>query len=1111
MTVKDEEEDTRSFNVFYEQEMMEQEEDEKHLFRDLNAFIGMISAEEVEVERTHSRKNSSSSITDLKRKRSLSLKDLRKKVEPNAFQFLRRKNSSLSSLLRLHLLNYLRSVQTMQHKHNFPLVKEIKKREILLQWWITLLNFLSSKLKFDFLLKTEWPEEVPDTELISIVLEAISRIITLLIVLPNHNKVDHEVYAQHLNLTIKFVSDILIVNSRIQKKYTARHSSSASSFASSNIEAETTFSSTAGSVKTQSNGNICENAAVLQNSVLSMIDNYNSFLTTFIGKVNAYAFVYLPDECHFEYLILSTWYPRLRAIRRQNSLFPWKETRYQVSRSPMDSNTKKYFSCRKNNEHQKICASYMKNKSIFLTFYWHYWYIVLRYSENISTNCFTKGNTHQLPGAELLLNFIVEISFKVDLRIFDKFVGGSPMRTSRKGKGNSTSSGLYGDDIDGAAIALAPSSKRYLRNETVNDFIFTNFGTIKLWETIRSVAGCMKSSKNVESMLGLHDLAILKQVRKIPSHDYTTANLVYNKIFQFIIFQFNSLPSIKFIHWEIWIQGLMKMLENLNTNSQTVALISFFNMWPYLNVAKKQAIIEQIVLSEKYWTLMLEESQSTIIRILFIKFVVFRAIPSMDMDQRNLLALRLHQIELQMNNLFGTLKKEGYTTDIPYSDPFAFALNNRFVIVNSRCYEEDYLTFEFHQRPRKPKLIAVLNNDIYPMEKFPNIGSVSNVRPTYVLKKGRYPYDVFDELLEVVAKNKSSKKWGIRNDIDDGLEDLMLENFDEFVTKCNANDQESSVVKALTNKVNMWFSGMSVNEPIAESSNVNTKDIRPSTAPTKTSEIESQNIDQTSTRSSVKSSGGWSFGFSSRKNSSSSIRKFSDTALNSKAVNLLKIGSTKQGNSHSAKNNKVFESLYGHLLLKQKVIFAPEFTFSQDVLSNPSVVGIIKAIQLHPEKSLNDKLDIVNRKWGSISMKNVPSNAIQVEEIDKNDINVLEIPLTSSSNSMLSEGQELDQSSSDTFGKDVKLPKLDYEKLELGTNIPDEDVLQGVSQESNLEKDGLPSIMRMRQQTAFENLIKIIRIFNATKDEFLDYRDDHEKILIEFELYRNGYQSLLAI
>lgn len=87
MTVKDEEEDTRSFNVFYEQEMMEQEEDEKHLFRDLNAFIGMISAEEVEVERTHSRKNSSSSITDLKRKRSLSLKDLRKKVEPNAFQF----------------------------------------------------------------------------------------------------------------------------------------------------------------------------------------------------------------------------------------------------------------------------------------------------------------------------------------------------------------------------------------------------------------------------------------------------------------------------------------------------------------------------------------------------------------------------------------------------------------------------------------------------------------------------------------------------------------------------------------------------------------------------------------------------------------------------------------------------------------------------------------------------------------------------------------------------------------------------------------------------------------------------------------------------------------
>lgn len=1118
----------QSFNIFYEQEMIEQEEDEKHLFRDLNAFISLISDEyrNDDVDNAADNMSTTSTTASLRssfesiRRRSTTMKEINKQNDVHEFKFLKNKSKSIGSLLRLHLLNYLRSSQTLQQREDFPLAKEVKKREILLQWWITLLNFISGKLKFDSLLKLNEPlEDVPtSTELITIVLESISRIMTSLIILPHHSKRDHEVYCQHISLTTKFIADILVVNSKIQKKYMRKTSSSGASsmVSSTNESADLTFTSMSSSVNNKSFGNTNSSAACQKTRIdlISFIERYTDLLTTFIGKINAYAFIYLPDEYNFDYTLLSTWYPKLRRIDAKDPLFSWKKSEITLVKSKRYRNNisvrRSQVGKLKSYEHQKMCASYMKNKSIFLTFYWHYWYIILRYTESKDLNYFTEENLHYLPGASLLLNFITDISLKVDLRNFDRFINGTPMRSQNHNRAGSNSLSTQ-NDTDESVNSIIPLGKRYIRNEAVNNFIFTNFGTIKLWEVVRSISSCMSSSKNLAHMLSLHDSALLKQIVTIPAHEYTMANIIYNKIFQFVLFQFHSLKTVQFINWTTWIDGLIAMLDTLNINSQTVALICLFNIWFFMSNETKRMVIKTLVFTEKYWDMFMEGNQYPIIRILFVKLLIFRIIPDMNSSEKQDIYKKLKQMEKKMEKLYTLFKTEGIPCHIENNDPFLFAMNNKFVLTSSKVTDEDYLTFDLNHRPRKPRLIAVLNNDIYPMEKFPNIGSVANLRPSFVLQKGKYPYDVFDELLDNLARYKSCKKWGIKTDYpEDYFENLIYEDFDALVAKRSQSDSNGTVVKNVANTINSWFSKLS-NKDTKVASEVSRKSSfkRPSSTPNIKNDISmSPNKDIPEERTS-KSSGGWSFGFSSRKFSGSSERKGSKEPENIKR-SPSKSGNLKLNYNYSHGTGKVFESVYGKLLSKQKVVVAPELQFSKEILSNPIVTNVVKAIQLHTEGSTMEKLDRVNSKWGIPPLKPLPSTPgiVQMkEELDKGAVRVLEIPLASSSNSVISEVVDGDQSSSDQELKYL-LPKLDLSFLELNDDCQQSYETDDYYLESLTSS--VKNITLMKYQTAYESIVRIIRAMNATKDEYIDF-DRHNNVMIEFELYKNGHQNLLSV
>ncbi|KAL3236472.1 Ahk1p RNJ42_01566 [Nakaseomyces bracarensis] len=1116
---------TESFNVFYEQEMMEQEEDEKHLFRDLNAFISLIS-DFVEPSREKGDSSIRTSFESIRR-RSTSLKEIKRK-DVSQFTFLRYKSKDIASLLRLHLLNYLRSSQTLQQRENFPLVKEVKKREILLQWWITLLNFLSSKLKFDSLVKLNEPlEDIPtSTELVSIVLECISRIITSLIILPHHSKRDHEVYSQHLSITTKFIADILVVNSKIQKRYLRRTSSSETSsiVSSTNESADTTFTSLTSSTHNKSihtnnnnynnnntNTNTNMNGSFQKNyhDLLSFLEKYSDLITTFIGKINAYAFIYLPDDYNYDYTVLSLWYPRLKREDSKDPLFPWRKSeislvssrRTKGNISVKKSQTGKF----KSYEHQKMFASYMKNKSIFLTFYWHYWYIILRYTETKNKNYFTSENLHHIPGASLLLDFITDISLKVDLRNFDRFINGTPVRSQAHNRMGNNSSW---NDTEESVNSVIPLGKRYIRNEAVNNFIFTNFGTIKLWEVLRSVSSCMSDSKYLSSMLSLHDLAILKQIKKIPAHEYTVANIIYNKIFQFILFQYFSLNNVQFINWEAWVGGMKRMLDTLNINSQTVALISYFNMWFFMPEDVKISAIRDLVFTDKYWDMLMENNQYPIIRILFIKLLVFRIIPNMGMTDKQDMFKKLRQMELKMVSLYELLKAEGVSPYIENTDPFLFALNNKFVLTTGKVNDEDYLTFDLNHRPRKPRLIAVLNNDLYALEKFPSIGSVANLRPTFVLKKGKYPYDIFDELLDNLARYKSCKKWGIKTDFpDDYFENLIYDDFDALVAKKYHGESDNTVVKNVTSTINSWFSKLSTkDEKKAPSVSRKSSVVRPSSAPNLKSSGSLRVKNETLEDKPSKPNGGWSFAFTARKISGALDKKNVKDEVTSDNTSNLGISSNSYGNIHS--NGKILESLYGKLLSKQKVVVAPEIQYSKEILNNPIVTNVVKAIQLHPDGSMLEKLEKANSKWGTPIIKPSMSSSkvIQLkDDLDKNAIRVLEIPLASSSNSVLSEIVEADQTSSEDTDLKYSLPTLDLTFLEVNQ------VGELNSNLDNFQLNALPPAIKnatlMKYQTSYESIVKIIRVINATKNEFADF-DQHNNIMIEFELYKNGHQNL---
>lgn len=126
----------------------------------------------------------------------------------------------ISNYLRLNLLSYLRQLQQYPRRVG-------SHREALIQWWVTLLNFLNSDLVSDEIRSQNpsgpvlsFPDPFLSIETVSVCLECVSRLMSSLMILPMHDVQQTETFSHHILLTIHFVTNRLILNSKHTRQLT---------------------------------------------------------------------------------------------------------------------------------------------------------------------------------------------------------------------------------------------------------------------------------------------------------------------------------------------------------------------------------------------------------------------------------------------------------------------------------------------------------------------------------------------------------------------------------------------------------------------------------------------------------------------------------------------------------------------------------------------------------------------------------------------------------------------------------------------------------------------------------------------------------------------------
>ena len=624
----------------------------------------------------------------------------------------------ICDFLRSNLLSHLRT-QQKSFKYVFP----TKSRDLLIQWWIALLNHLNDELSIYLL----------DIRFVGVMLECISRIMAILMILPIHPFREIEIYSHHILMTARYVTNRLVSNTKQVRKLTNEN-------------------------KTQHDDNdndYNDNGSEL----IEFLNKYNSLLRGFLGKLNAYAFFYLSDEFHFDtQLLLSI--SSHTIYENGHSLFPWKERSFKLVKRDSNEDYKeklidiKQLGGKRNKDVTffQIIISYMKNDNIFMAFYWHFWYIVLKYLSHTKNNMTNlKQNLRLIPGALMLLNYTSSTFLKVDIGRFVKYI------KNQKFKGSDAPSSL--SSTENMNDSMPSPIIDGLNTDRLNDFIFTNFKSIKIWECLSSLAHYISVDTNVSSLLRIQDSFGLKYIQKIPAHDYNVANIVYNKLFQFIIFQFCSQNLNNFLNWDSWLRGIIGMLQTLHMNSQLVATICLFNIWSYLpKQIQNQYSIELIIMNkELVFEKILIESSFPILKIFFCKLLVYKILStSNDYQTKNIVRIKLKGYFQELKQIQTVFEQYDYVpstiadaNESKQNDLIFFGNKKLVVRRNKPLNNEFILSGRNYQGPNK-----IMKKKLIPKAlNFPNMVQLSNLNPSLILLKGKYPYDVFDGNSQVIASN----------------------------------------------------------------------------------------------------------------------------------------------------------------------------------------------------------------------------------------------------------------------------------------------------------------------------------------------------------------------
>ncbi|AGO12426.1 AaceriAER073Cp [[Ashbya] aceris (nom. inval.)] len=611
-------------------------------------------------------------------------------------------NKNVAFFLRLNLLTQLRQLQSGPGGHEGR-----GQRDALVQWWITLLNYLNSDLNGG-------RHHTPAVETVSVALECISRVVTVLMPRAGDEARDFEIYAHHLLLTVHYITNRLVDNSKRRKV-------------------------------------VAQNAqlpAAQIKATLLYVQVYNGLLRAFMGKVIAYAYMYLPAAMRYDVQVLRFLVGNVVAVPlARNEVVPWKPVRFELDEAATSQQASPKMAG--NEEDLKIfqvMISYLQNDQVFSTFYWHYWYILLQLHLSAGQN--GELQLGCCPGALVLLDH-VGTSLSRDLPKFAQYMRTQDLKEPSLAQGNS--SAALATRLNNMPPAVA--------SDKLNSFVYTKFQSVKIWECLRNLVGCFRrltrtsADQLLHRLIQEHDLRLLEATSKIPAYDSVVGNLVFNKLLQFIVFQFaGSQPSfLQDLNWSGWIKGLEGMLCTLNSNCQSIALLCLFNIWDAIPTPQRRAI-QDILLSDLWYRLTIE-TEFHIVRILFMKLLVFRVVPDEELDS-SLLRTNLSMVHESARDLSKKITVDTDCMDI--KNILAFNGNKKLTLISNNPVTEEALILEERKKYETNANTAQQQPVVPP--SFPVVSALSNVRPSVVLLKGKYPFDVFDEMVSRAALILADKK-----------------------------------------------------------------------------------------------------------------------------------------------------------------------------------------------------------------------------------------------------------------------------------------------------------------------------------------------------------------
>lgn len=964
----------------------------------------------------------------------------------------------MAQFLRVRLLPLLRTAIASDLKRDaevsqFTLPSEI--RDHLAQWWTTLLTVL----------RETHNEKI---SLISVSLECISRILSLLMILPMHERRDLDIYSHHLILTLQYVANQLASNS--QRTRTTQGSDS--------------------------------------NNRTEFTNNYTLLLRSFLGKLAAYAFIYLPDNMNFDTHLLRFVLGHSASMRsckvsNKACIFPWKFKRL----APKIPDTGSVQLVQDNRfEFLKIILSYLQNVSIFLSFYWHYWYICLRYIEHHTEECQLplENILDTIPGATLLIKYVAKDFLTEDLDRAFKYMKKSEGKNLYGSKSGSLK---QGNELM-PNVTIIESKKSMAGVAQLNDFIFTTFKSLALWECLRDLSGAFKNSSRMKQVLLIHDKYQLKAISKIPAYDYFKASIIYNKLLQFIIFRFKSQPEVLKLDWPVWLKGIEALLKTWNLNCQAIAILCLFNIWSQIPLDLRHDLSIKILnikmtaaLSNKFegelWYTLAISTDFELIRVIFLKLLIFHILDTLKPSEKNDFQNKLERLNSNFLKDLDQIDNRTLNKFKRFKDnSLVFNGCNRLLMSSNLSEKEESLIVKAGNLKSKRYKIIGLN--------FPSVSSVGNVRPSVVMKRGRYPYDVFDEMVI-----EASRSIGNRKSSNISLNSSFSNYSIKYDSKDRLDRDESST--NLSDTFNTWLSKLSIKSsklPGMESTTISSK----SKAPRKEDKDEDDNT--LKYNKSVASDGqlGWFKRKTSKKTKKTSA--FLETPEKSIKPSIASSVATNQLKT----NNTISLPLLpidSDFTLSKILDLPPELDYSSGICLN-NLNPVYRPIVIK-SKYMASALENANASWGPddssrISQTSKGRNADGEFELDKLRRQQLQTAL-------IPNFEETEVKSDPFDDSNVDLPLLN---LRMFTRSEDFEILKerhyrfkSLSQDTFSNKsvtDSYSSGVRsdygstdyMLKETSLDKTAKFIEAFNSTETEYLECSEliNSGYVFIDYEVIR---------